>query len=224
VKRGFDVGVAFVALVALAPLLGIIGLLVRIKLGSPVLFCQARPGRRGRIFTLWKFRTMTDARDARGLLRPDAERMTPFGRWLRASSLDELPELLNVLRGEMSLVGPRPLLVEYLGRYSAEQARRHEIRPDRGEGLQDEGPLEHPGMGKEESRGFQREIVIVEQVEIHGAGRVDRTHLGTSEGAFDRLGRAEEFERCEVGLDLDDRIVKRPRSLRAIDRLRFENR
>ena len=128
-KRGFDVGVAFVALVALAPLLGIIGLLVRIKLGSPVLFCQARPGRRGRIFTLWKFRTMTDARDARGRMRPDAERMTPFGRWLRASSLDELPELLNVRRGEMSLVGPRPLLVEYLGRYSAEQARRHEIRP-----------------------------------------------------------------------------------------------
>ena len=128
-KRGFDVVVAFVALVALSPLLGIIGLLVRIKLGSPVLFCQARPGRGGRIFMLWKFRTMTDARDARGLLRPDAERMTLFGRWLRASSLDELPELLNVLRGEMSLVGPRPLLVEYLGRYSAEQARRHEIRP-----------------------------------------------------------------------------------------------
>ncbi len=128
-KRAFDVSVALVALALLWPLLVLIGVVVRLKLGSPVLFCQARPGRGGKIFTLWKFRTMTEARDAKGRLRSDAERLTPVGRWLRASSLDELPELLNVLRGEMSLVGPRPLLVEYLGRYTPEQARRHEIRP-----------------------------------------------------------------------------------------------
>ncbi len=128
-KRGFDVLAALAALVVLSPLLGLIGLLIRVKLGAPVLFCQPRPGRGGRIFTLWKFRSMTDARDAHGRLRADGERLTPFGRWLRASSLDELPELWNVLRGEMSLVGPRPLLVEYLGRYSPEQARRHEVRP-----------------------------------------------------------------------------------------------
>ena len=113
----------------LAPVLAVLALLVRTRLGSPVLFRQARPGRDGRIFAMWKFRTMTDARDAVGVLRPDAERLTAFGRWLRATSLDELPELWNVIRGDMSLVGPRPLLVEYLPLYSPEQARRHEVRP-----------------------------------------------------------------------------------------------
>ena len=128
-KRGFDFSVALTALVFFAPALLLLALLVRWRLGAPVLFAQARPGLRGRIFTLWKFRTMTDARDAQGALRPDAERLTAFGRWLRATSLDELPELWNVVRGDMSLVGPRPLLVRYLERYSAEQARRHEVRP-----------------------------------------------------------------------------------------------
>jgi lipopolysaccharide/colanic/teichoic acid biosynthesis glycosyltransferase len=128
-KRGFDFLIALAALLVLAPLLLVLALLVRIKLGAPVLFCQPRPGRHGEVFVLWKFRTMTDARDASGKLRTDEERLTPFGRMLRATSLDELPELWNVLRGEMSLVGPRPLLVEYLPRYSAEQARRHEVRP-----------------------------------------------------------------------------------------------
>ena len=128
-KRLFDVIAAALALVALSPLLLTLWLLVRCKLGHPALFCQDRPGLGARIFRLMKFRTMTDAHDASGRLLPDAVRLTPFGCWLRATSLDELPELLNVLRGDMSLVGPRPLLVEYLPRYNAEQARRHEVRP-----------------------------------------------------------------------------------------------
>ena len=128
-KRLLDLVLAAVALLALAPLIAIVALLVRVKLGSPVLFRQRRPGQHGRLFTLLKFRTMTDARDARGQLLPDGERMTPFGVWLRGTSLDELPELINVLRGEMSLVGPRPLLAEYLGRYTPEQLRRHAVKP-----------------------------------------------------------------------------------------------
>jgi len=128
-KRVFDFGVSFVVLIVLSPVLLGIAVLVRLRLGAPVLFSQRRPGRGGRIFTLLKFRTMTDARDAGGKLCPDAVRLTPFGRWLRETSLDELPELWNVLRGEMSLVGPRPLLVEYLGRYTPKEARRHEVRP-----------------------------------------------------------------------------------------------
>jgi lipopolysaccharide/colanic/teichoic acid biosynthesis glycosyltransferase len=107
----------------------LVSLFVRLKLGSPVLFCQQRPGLHGRPFMLLKFRTMTDARDAQGNLLPDAERLTAFGRFLRSTSLDELPELINVLRGEMSLVGPRPLLMEYLDRYTPEQLRRHESLP-----------------------------------------------------------------------------------------------
>ena len=128
-KRVFDL----VAVIATAPLwlpvLAVVAALVRCKLGSPVFFRQRRPGHRERLFELIKFRTMTDARDAAGTLLPDSVRLTSFGRWLRATSLDELPELLNVLRGEMSLVGPRPLLVEYLPRYSPEQHRRHEVLP-----------------------------------------------------------------------------------------------
>jgi sugar transferase EpsL len=128
-KRLFDLTVALVALVLFAPLLLLLALLVRLKLGAPVFFSQQRPGLNGHVFTLWKFRTMTDACDASGRLKPDAERMTALGRWLRATSLDELPELWNVVRGDMSLVGPRPLLVSYLERYTPEQARRHEVRP-----------------------------------------------------------------------------------------------
>ena len=120
---------ALLALLLLAlPLLALVWL-IRRKLGSPVLFRQVRPGLNGKPFTMVKFRTMTDERGPDGALLPDAQRMTPFGRFLRASSLDELPELWNVLRGDMSLVGPRPLLVEYLPLYNPEQARRHEVRP-----------------------------------------------------------------------------------------------
>jgi sugar transferase EpsL len=128
-KRAFDVVVAAAALVVLAPVLLILAYLVRTRLGSPVLFTQTRPGLHGRPFTIYKFRTMTDARDAAGNLLPDADRLTPFGRRLRSTSLDELPELLNILRGDMSLVGPRPLLMRYLERYNARQARRNDVRP-----------------------------------------------------------------------------------------------
>ncbi|MFM8303781.1 MAG: sugar transferase [Actinomycetota bacterium] len=128
-KRLLDVVVAAVGLVVLSPLLLLIASAVRLRMGSPVLFRQTRPGRDQVPFELWKFRTMTDRRGADGTLLPDAERLTAVGRILRRTSLDELPELVNVLRGDMSLVGPRPLLMEYLPRYSPEEARRHEVRP-----------------------------------------------------------------------------------------------
>ncbi|HEY1142758.1 MAG TPA: sugar transferase [Sphingomicrobium sp.] len=128
-KRLLDLVVAVAALVLLSPLLAVVAVLVRAKLGSPIFFRQERPGLHGRPFTLVKFRTMLDARDADGKLRPDAERLTGFGRWLRSTSIDELPELWNVLRGDMSLVGPRPLLMHYLPLYSPEQARRHDVPP-----------------------------------------------------------------------------------------------
>lgn len=128
-KRLVDLLCASLALIILSPLLLLVALLVKIKLGSPVIFRQSRPGRHAQIFTLFKFRSMNDAKDASGRLLPDDLRLTRFGRFLRASSIDELPELFNVLRGEMSLVGPRPLLIEYLDRYTSEQSRRHEVRP-----------------------------------------------------------------------------------------------
>jgi sugar transferase EpsL len=128
-KRAFDVAIASVLLLVLSPVLATLALTVRLLLGAPVLFRQTRPGLGGRPFTMYKFRTMTDACDATGQLLPDAQRLTRTGRFLRGASLDELPELLNVLKGEMSLVGPRPLLMQYLARYTPEQARRHEVRP-----------------------------------------------------------------------------------------------
>ena len=128
-KRLFDLALTLPGLVVLSPLLAFIALMVRAKLGSPVLFRQVRPGLGGRPFTIYKFRTMTDARGSDGKLLPDGERLTRFGRFLRSASLDELPELFNVLKGDMSLVGPRPLLMEYLDRYTPEQARRHEVKP-----------------------------------------------------------------------------------------------
>jgi lipopolysaccharide/colanic/teichoic acid biosynthesis glycosyltransferase len=128
-KRAFDIAVSASALIILAPVLSAVGLMVRLRMGPPALFRQVRPGLNGRPFELVKFRTMQDAIGDDGSPMPDAERLTQFGRWLRATSLDELPELWNVLRGEMSLVGPRPLLMDYLPLYSPEQSRRHEVRP-----------------------------------------------------------------------------------------------
>lgn len=128
-KRFVDIAIALLAILFLAPLMLLLAWLVRRNLGSPVLFRQMRPGLRGRSFIMVKFRTMRDALDANGTPLPDAERMTPFGKFLRSTSLDELPELWNVLKGDMSLVGPRPLLMEYLPLYSPAQARRHEVRP-----------------------------------------------------------------------------------------------
>ncbi len=129
IKRTIDVVVSAGALVVLSPLLIGLSIVIRRRLGRPVLFVQERPGLQGRPFHMVKFRSMSDARSSRGELLSDAERLPPFGRWLRSSSLDELPELWNVLKGEMSLVGPRPLLMEYLPLYSPEQARRHDVRP-----------------------------------------------------------------------------------------------
>jgi len=128
-KRLLDILASGFLLCVLSPVLVCLALLVRLLLGAPILFRQLRPGLNGRPFEILKFRTMIDARDAEGRPRPDGERLTRFGSFLRATSLDELPELLNVLKGEMSLVGPRPLLMQYLDRYTPEQARRHEVRP-----------------------------------------------------------------------------------------------
>ena len=128
-KRLLDLSLTIPGLIIISPIMGAVALLIKIKLGGPVIFCQIRPGLYGKPFTIYKFRTMKDARDVNGKLLPDEQRLTTFGRLLRALSLDELPELFNVAKGEMSLVGPRPLLMEYLGRYSSRQARRHEALP-----------------------------------------------------------------------------------------------
>jgi len=128
-KRTIDVIGAGVGLIALSPIMLVIAVLIRVNMRFPVLFRQVRPGKNARPFTLLKFRTMEDRFDAAGMVLPDSERLTQFGKWLRSTSLDELPQLWNVFRGDLSLVGPRPLLIEYLTRYSAEQARRHEVKP-----------------------------------------------------------------------------------------------
>lgn len=129
VKRFIDIVLSLLALVILSPLLIVLAVLVRIKLGSPVIFRQLRPGYKGRVFGLMKFRTMTDERDDEGELLPDEVRLTEFGKKLRATSLDELPEFINILKGDMSFVGPRPLLVQYLPLYNEEQAHRHDVLP-----------------------------------------------------------------------------------------------
>lgn len=129
IKRPFDFVCGMLALIVFWPLYLILAVMVRVKLGSPVLFTQDRPGENEKIFKLYKFRSMTDARDENGELLPDEVRLTKFGKLLRATSLDELPEVFNIIRGDMSVVGPRPLLVRYLSRYNTEQHRRHEVRP-----------------------------------------------------------------------------------------------
>jgi sugar transferase EpsL len=128
-KRLLDLAMTIPLTIVLSPVVGVVAIMVRLKLGAPVLFRHERPGLDGKPFIMLKFRTMTEARNPSGQLRPDAERITPFGRFLRASSLDELPELFNVLKGDMSLVGPRPLLMQYLERYTPEQMRRQNVRP-----------------------------------------------------------------------------------------------
>lgn len=129
IKRPQDFLCALLAGIVLSPVMAVTAVLVRVKLGSPVLFTQERPGKDGKIFKLYKFRTMTDARDENGNLLSDEIRLTGFGKKLRSTSLDELPELFNILKGDMSVVGPRPLLVQYLSKYNKYQARRHEVRP-----------------------------------------------------------------------------------------------
>jgi len=129
IKHLADRLVAAIAILIFSPIIVFVALLVRVKLGNPIFFTQLRPGKNGNIFTFYKFRTMTDDKDAEGNFLPDGDRITPFGDWLRKTSLDELPQILNVLKGDMSFVGPRPLLVHYLDLYSSEQARRHEVLP-----------------------------------------------------------------------------------------------
>lgn len=129
IKRPQDFLCASAALIVLSPVMAVTAVFVKRKLGSPVIFTQERPGLNGKVFKLYKFRTMTDIRDENGELLPDEDRLTPFGQKLRSTSLDELPELVNILKGDMSIVGPRPLLVRYLLRYNSHQARRHEVRP-----------------------------------------------------------------------------------------------
>ena len=129
IKRLIDILLSLLVLIPFCWLYLILAILVRVKLGSPVIFKQPRPGKDGKVFNLYKFRTMTDKRDAHGHLLPDAERLTKFGKILRSTSLDELPELFNILKGDMSFIGPRPLLVEYIERYSKDQHKRHDVRP-----------------------------------------------------------------------------------------------
>ena len=128
-KRLIDIFASASGILLLSPVLLILWVAVRLKLGSPALFKQERPGKKGKIFTIYKFRTMTDAKNKDGELLSDRDRLTPFGSFLRKTSLDELPELFNIIKGDMSVIGPRPLLVKYLSRYSTDQARRHEVRP-----------------------------------------------------------------------------------------------
>ena len=129
IKRILDLILSLMALILLMPLMIIIGILVRINLGSPIIFKQKRPGKNEKVFTLYKFRTMTDKRDIDGNLLPDEYRLTKFGKFLRSTSLDELPELINIIKGDMAIVGPRPLLVEYLPYYTEEEKHRHDVRP-----------------------------------------------------------------------------------------------
>lgn len=129
IKRTLDLILSLMALIVLMPLMIIIGILVRINLGSPIIFKQKRPGKNEKIFTLYKFRTMTDKRDIDGNLLPDEYRLTKFGKFLRSTSLDELPELINIIKGDMAILGPRPLLVEYLPYYTEEEKHRHDVRP-----------------------------------------------------------------------------------------------
>lgn len=129
IKRPLDFCLSLGALIVLSPVMSVTAILVKTKLGSPVIFKQSRPGKDEKIFNIYKFRTMTDERDDNGELLPDEARLTNFGKFLRSTSLDELPELINIVKGDMAVVGPRPLLVRYLDRYSEEQHRRHEVRP-----------------------------------------------------------------------------------------------
>lgn len=129
IKRILDFVLSLMALIVLSPVLLIVAILVRVKLGSPVIFKQQRPGKKEKIFTLYKFRTMTDKKDENGNLLPDSERLTKFGKLLRSTSLDELPELINIIKGDMAIVGPRPLLVKYLPYYTEKEKHRHDVRP-----------------------------------------------------------------------------------------------
>jgi lipopolysaccharide/colanic/teichoic acid biosynthesis glycosyltransferase len=167
IKRPQDLILSLVALIFLSPLLVIVAILVRIKLGSPVLFTQDRPGLNGKIFKMYKFRTMTDEMDANGELLPDLLRLTRFGTMLRATSFDELPELWNIIRGDMAIVGPRPLLVQYLEYYNYEQNRRHEVRP----GLSGYAQVNGRNAISWEDK-FRHDVVYVDKVNFIGDWKI----------------------------------------------------
>lgn len=196
-KRPQDVILSSLAIVGLSPVMAVTAVLVRTKLGSPVLFSQERPGKDGKVFKLYKFRTMTDERDEKGQLLPDEARLTHFGQMLRSTSLDELPELFNILKGDMSVVGPRPLLVSYLDRYTPEQARRHEVRP----GLSGLAQIHGRNSASWEER-FEWDVRYVDCVTFLGDWRII---LGTILKVFKREGitsktsvTMEEFRGSEV--------------------------
>lgn len=166
-KRFFDIVLSACALVVLSPVLLVTAILVRTKLGSPVIFCQERPGKDERIFKLYKFRSMTDARDENGDLLPDEIRLTKFGKLLRSTSLDELPELWNILKGDMSIVGPRPLLVKYLPLYNEEQRHRHDVRPGLTGLSQASGDVDMTW-----ERQFQLDVEYTEHITLMGDIRI----------------------------------------------------
>lgn len=166
-KRFFDIILSACALVVLSPVLLVVAILVRTKLGSPVIFCQERPGKDGEIFKLYKFRSMTDARDEDGELLPDQVRLTKFGKLLRSTSLDELPELWNIMKGDMSIVGPRPLLVKYLPLYNEEQRHRHDVRPGLTGLSQASGDVDMTW-----ERQFELDVAYTERITLMGDIRI----------------------------------------------------
>lgn len=166
-KRFFDIVLSGCALVVLSPVLLIVAILVRTKLGSPIIFCQERPGKDEKIFKMYKFRSMTDARDESGELLPDKVRLTKLGRFLRATSLDELPELWNIFKGDMSIVGPRPLLVRYLPLYNEEQHHRHDVRPGLTGLAQASGDVDMTW-----ERQFQLDVAYTEHITLMGDLRI----------------------------------------------------
>ncbi len=180
-KRMLDLILSLAALIILSPILLIVAVLVRIKLGTPVIFKQQRPGRNGEIFSLYKFRTMTDERDEDGNLLPDSERMTGFGHLLRKLSLDELPELYNIIKGDMSIIGPRPLLVRYLPYYSEEENRRHSVRP----GLTGLAQIHGRNSVKRWETRFEYDIEYVDNITFAGDCRI---FFGTIKSVFSSEG------------------------------------
>jgi len=189
IKRFLDILLSLIILIALSPVLAALAVLVRVRLGSPVLFSQERPGLGEKIFTLYKFRTMTDERDEEGNLLPDSRRLTPLGKFLRASSLDELPEFFNILKGDMSFIGPRPLLVSYLPYYTEEESLRHTVRP----GL--------TGLAQVSGRNFldwdRRLRKDVEYVKGLSFSMDCRVLFLTVKAVFSRSGVAEDTNRTE---------------------------
>ncbi len=200
IKRPLDAILATTAAVVLSPVMLTTAILVRIKLGSPVLFKQDRPGRNEEVFKLYKFRTMTDAKDAEGKLLPDEDRLPAFGQKLRATSLDELPELFNIIKGDMSIVGPRPLLVKYLPRYNEIQRRRHEVRPGFTGLAQVHG---RNGISWEEK--FDWDVKYADKITFLGDARIIMETVGTvlkREGiSAEGSATMEEFMGTEAGTD-----------------------